>query len=205
MISDKELTTMQRLIVLLILIGLCIFAYIHYFRFWNPSRPEVPARLEALSHIPSSEGFRYFSGYYNDLSYNHPVIYAYGKGYKSKHRKMLRIVGPGIDKEFLIQDIEKALSVYTDFVKNSRGNLSRHRAPEKIKLASQISPAEGFRYISGYYNVHNNFPTIYLDGAGHEKVLRVVGPKVEQEFTIEKIKEAFSAYKNLLRKRRYFK
>jgi len=203
MIPNRELTTRQRFVALLIIAGLCIFAYIHYFRFWNPSRPETPEKLGVLGRITAFEGFRYFSGYYNNLNYNHPVIYAH-RGHKSNYRKMLTIVGPGIEQKFSIQNIEKAFSVYRDSIMNSKG-VSRHRAPEKVEFADKISSADGFRYFSGYYNTHNNFPAVYLDESGHEKKLIIVGPGAEQDFSVQKSEEAFSTYKNLLRKRRYLK
>ncbi|MCK4329560.1 hypothetical protein KAX02_06925 [candidate division WOR-3 bacterium] len=44
----------DKLIATLILTGFFIFTYIHYFRFWNTSRPEIPEKLEVavLQEIP---------------------------------------------------------------------------------------------------------------------------------------------------------
>lgn len=85
----------DKLIATLILTGFFIFTYIHYFRFWNTSRPEIPEKLEVFGQVPSFEGFRYFSGYYNNLNYNYLIVYAYSNP-KSNYRKMLRIVGHGV-------------------------------------------------------------------------------------------------------------
>ena len=54
------LSNRDKLIATLILTCFFIFAYIHYFRFWNPPRPEIPEKLGVLDQVPSFEGFRYY-------------------------------------------------------------------------------------------------------------------------------------------------
>jgi len=80
----------------------------------------------------------------------------------------------------------------------------RPSAPEMVKTMGNISATDGFRYFSGYYDVTNNLPAIYAHGhSSTGDKLTIVGPGMEQEFSIRQMDEAFSAYKDLLSKRGY--
>ena len=64
---------------------------------------------------------------------------------------------------------------------------------DEQKLRS-TTPAEGFKYFSGYSNPLNAHPTIY---AGSTKIF-VVGYKYYKEFSINQLWEAFNAFRELL-------
>lgn len=65
-----------------------------------------------MGNILTTDGFRYFSGYY-DVTNNLPAIYAHGH---SSTGDKLAIVGPGMEQEFPIRQMDEAFSAYKDLL-----------------------------------------------------------------------------------------
>lgn len=82
----------------------------------------------------------------------------------------------------------------------------RPPVPEMVKIMKNIPARDGFRYFSGYYDTLNNLPAMYAHGTsrGGGK-LTVVGPEMEQDFSIHQMDKAFFAYRELLEKRGYLR
>ena len=84
----------------------------NFFSWVLPPRPPVSEMVKTMKNISATDGFRYFSGYYDTLS-NLPAIYAHGH---SSTGDKLTIVGPGTEQEFPIQQFDKALSAYRELL-----------------------------------------------------------------------------------------
>jgi hypothetical protein len=83
----------------------------------------------------------------------------------------------------------------------------RPPAPEVVKVMRTVTPSDGYRYLSGYYKVSHNLPTMYAHGGGgksdNSELLTIVGPETEQTFKMQEIDKAFEEYKGLLKRRGY--
>jgi hypothetical protein len=77
-----------------------------------PPRPPVPELVKTMKNISATDGFRYFSGYYDILN-NLAAIYAHGH---SSTGDKLTIVGPGAEQEFPIRQFDRALSAYRELL-----------------------------------------------------------------------------------------
>lgn len=69
-----------------------------------------------------------------------------------------------------------------------------YKDPILNKRLKNITATEGFKYLSGNSGSIHNHPTIYL-GSGK---LYVIGFEFYKVFPIEKLNEAFNAYRELL-------
>jgi len=89
-----------------------IFLIPNFFSSVLPPRPAVPEMVKIMKNIPATDGFRYFSGYYDNLN-NLPAIYAHGH---SSTGDKLTIVGPGTEQEFSIRRIDEAFLLYKELL-----------------------------------------------------------------------------------------
>jgi hypothetical protein len=112
--KDKKSFLLHALkIFLFFVVILLIIVLIPSFFSWVlPPRPPVPEMAKTMKNISATDGFRYFSGYY-DIRNNLPAIYAHGH---SATGDKLTIVGPGAEQEFPIQQFDKALSAYRELL-----------------------------------------------------------------------------------------
>jgi len=84
----------------------------NFFSWVLPARPPVPEMVKTMRNISATDGFRYFSGYYGTRN-NLPAIYAHGH---SSTGDWLTVVGPGMEKEFSVQQFDEAISAYKEFL-----------------------------------------------------------------------------------------
>jgi hypothetical protein len=75
--------------------------------------------------------------------------------------------------------------------------------PDAVKLMSNVSPITGFRYFSGYYHAGGNHPAMYAYGSNDGEKIKIVGPGMDQEISMQQSAQAFQLYKDLLIQRGY--
>jgi hypothetical protein len=102
----------SRVVLFFLGVFLVILLMPSFFSWVLPSRPPVPEMVKTMKHISATDGFRYFSGYYDTLK-NLPAIYAHGH---SSTGDKLTIVGPGAEQKFPIQQFDKAISAYRELL-----------------------------------------------------------------------------------------
>lgn len=80
---------------------------------------------------------------------------------------------------------------------------ARPAVPPSAKIMSNITPLNGFRYFSGYYDAGGNFPAMYASGSNDKEEITIVGPGAEQNIPMTQSDRAFELYKDFLIKRGY--
>ncbi len=101
-----------RIILFFGVILLIILLIPNFFSWVLPPRPPVPEMVKMMRNISATDGFRYFSGYYNTRN-NLPAIYAHGH---SSTGNKLTVVGPGTEQEFSIRQMDEAFSAYKELL-----------------------------------------------------------------------------------------
>jgi hypothetical protein len=111
---EKKTSSVRAIQIILVLAPFLLFICLipNFFSWVFPPRPSVPEMVKTMGNISATDGFRYFSGYYG-VRNNLPAIYAHGH---STIGDKLTIVGPGMEQEFSIQQMDKALSGYKEFL-----------------------------------------------------------------------------------------
>jgi hypothetical protein len=103
----------SRIALYLAVILLCLWITKSTLEYLLPPRPPVPEMAKIMKNVSATDGFRYFSGYYDTLN-NLPAMYAHGT---SSEGGKLTVVGPGMEQDFPIRQIDRAFSLYRELLR----------------------------------------------------------------------------------------
>jgi hypothetical protein len=183
---------------------------------------------EVMHSIEASDLFSYFSGYYPSghpfpcMFYNprNKTLTVSASDYQQSfnlnqfnsaldsYRALLSANG-FLSKETQLNNVDYVWvdgrkMVYLDLKKlfpDQNEAKSHFTTPQYYFLYHEVGGWQGFSYLSGYKNIHRDFPLMVGVGYKENARLRVLGKDIAQEFTFDQLDSAFTFYRDYVTKR----